>query len=125
VRLKYVPSQLPRGFAGTEGRCPCRHTARLQSSLTPLPSRLGQRLIPQKFRDATEAYDVLSDPERRHERDIDLARSRTRPQVRPEPLIPEHPTHVRLPHSPFRVEDEIARVFQVLDDIFGQIDEPG
>jgi DnaJ-class molecular chaperone len=36
----------------------------------------GSGSSPQKFRDATEAYDVLSDPERRHEHDIDLARRR-------------------------------------------------
>jgi curved DNA-binding protein CbpA len=75
----------------------------------------------QKFRDATEAYDVLSDPQRRREHDIDLARSRTRLHVQPEPLIPEHPTHVQFRHSPFGVEDEIVRVFQMFEDMFGQI----
>jgi curved DNA-binding protein CbpA len=75
----------------------------------------------QKFRDATEAYDVLSDPQRRREHDIDLARSRTRLDVQPEPLIPAHPTHVQFRHSPFGLEDEIVRVFQMLDDMFGQI----
>lgn len=68
-----------------------------------------------------EAYDVLSDPERRHKHDIDLARSRAHSHVRPEPLIPERPTHVRFRHSSFGVEGEIVRVFQMLDDIFGQI----
>src|SRR4029077_10500227 len=75
----------------------------------------------QKFRDATEAYDVLSDPQRRREHDIDLARSRTRLHVRPEPLIPEHPTNVQFRHSRFGVEDEIVRVFQMFEDMFGQI----
>jgi DnaJ-class molecular chaperone len=75
---------------------------------------------PQKFRDATEAYDVLSDPQRRHEHDIDLARSRAHSHVQPEPLIPETPMHVQFRHSSFGVEDEIVRVFQMLDDIFGQ-----
>jgi DnaJ-class molecular chaperone len=74
-----------------------------------------------KFRDATEAYDVLSDLQRRREHDIDLARSRTRLRVRPEPLIPEHPTHVQFRYSPFGVEDEIVRVFQMFEDMFGQI----
>jgi curved DNA-binding protein CbpA len=81
----------------------------------------GSGSSPQKFRDATEAYDVLSDPQRRREHDIDLARSRTRLHVRPEPLIPEHPTHVQFRHSPFGVEDEIVRVFQMFEDMFGQI----
>jgi DnaJ-class molecular chaperone len=75
----------------------------------------------QKFRDATEAYDVLSDPQRRHEHDIDLARSRVHSRVQPEPLFPERPTHVQIRHSPFGVEDEIVRVFQMFEDIFGQI----
>jgi curved DNA-binding protein CbpA len=81
----------------------------------------GSGSCPQKLRDATEAYEVLSDPERRHEHDIDLARSRAHSRVQPEPLIPERPMHVRFRHSPFGVEDEIVRVFQMLDDIFGQI----
>jgi DnaJ-class molecular chaperone len=74
-----------------------------------------------KFRDATEAYDVLSDPKRRREHDIDLARSRAHPHVQPEPLIPERPAHIRFRHSPFAVEDEIVRVFQMFEDMFGQI----
>ena len=41
--------------------------------------------------------------------------------LRPEPLIPEHPTHVQFCHSPFGVEDEIVRVFQMFEDMFGQI----
>jgi hypothetical protein len=41
--------------------------------------------------------------------------------VQPEPLIPERPTHVQIRHSPFGVEDEIVRVFQMFEDIFGQI----
>jgi len=72
----------------------------------------------QKFRDATEAYDVLSDPRRRHEHDIDLARSRAHSHVRPEPLIPETPRYVPFRHSAFGAEDEIARIFQMFDDIF-------
>jgi molecular chaperone DnaJ len=44
----------------------------------------GSGSSPQKFRDATEAYDVLSDPQRRHEHDIDLARSRAHSRVQPE-----------------------------------------
>jgi hypothetical protein len=51
----------------------------------------------------------------------DLARSRANPRVQPESLIPERPTHVRFRHSSFGVEDEIVRVFQMLDGIFGQI----
>ena len=80
----------------------------------------GSGSSPQKFRDATEACDVLSDPERRHEHDIDLARSRAHSCVQPEPLIPERPTHVRFPHSPFGVEDEIIRLFQMFEGMFGQ-----
>jgi curved DNA-binding protein CbpA len=75
----------------------------------------------QKFRDATEAYDVLSDPQRRREHDIDLAQSRTRLHVRPEPLIPEHPRNIQFRYSPFGVEDEIVRAFQMFEDMFGQI----
>jgi DnaJ-class molecular chaperone len=75
----------------------------------------------QRFQDATEAYDVLSDPQRRHDYDIDLARSRAHSHVRPEPLIPETPTQLRFHHSSFGVEHEIIRVFQMFDDIFGQI----
>jgi len=81
----------------------------------------GSGSSPQKFRDATEAYDVLSDPERQHEHDIDLARSRAHSRVRPEPLIPERPTHVQFRHSTFRVEDEIVRLFQMFEDMFRQI----
>lgn len=72
----------------------------------------------QKFRDVAEAYGVLSDPQRRHEHDVDLARSRAHCHVKPEPLIPETPTHVPFRHSAFGAEDEIARIFQMFDDVF-------
>ena len=79
----------------------------------------------QKFQDATEAYDVLIDPQRRREHDIDLARSRTRSHVQAEPLIPETQTHipsrtsaVPFHHSAFGFEREIESLFQMFDDIF-------
>jgi DnaJ-class molecular chaperone len=73
----------------------------------------------QKFRDATQAYEVLSDPQRRHDHDTDLAQSRNRAHshARPEPLIPERPTYVPFRQSAF-VDEEIARIFQMFDDIF-------
>lgn len=71
----------------------------------------------QRFRDATEAYDVLSDPQRRRDHDANLARSRAYSHVRPEPLIPETPTPV-----PFRrsvgFDEEIVRFIQMFDDLF-------
>jgi len=93
----------------------------------------------QKFREVTEAYDVLSDPQRRQDHDVDLARSRAHFRVQPEPLIPQTPTHVvfrpfRVPPEPliseisrravpsaFGIDQEIARVFQMMEDVFGQI----
>lgn len=79
----------------------------------------------QKFRDVTEAYDVLIDPQRRREHDIDLARSRAHPNVQPEPLIPDRPTRspfrrsaVPAHHSAFGFEREIESLFQMFDDIF-------
>lgn len=74
----------------------------------------------QKFRDVTEAYDVLIDPRRRREHDLDLARSRAQSHVRPEPLIPDSPTNVRFHHSVFDFNQEIVRVFRMFEDIFGQ-----
>lgn len=77
----------------------------------------------QEFRDATEAYDVLIDPQRRREHDIDLARSRAHSHVRPEPLIPDRPTHVPFRGSAFRhpaldLEREIESIFQMFENIF-------
>lgn len=79
----------------------------------------------QKFRDVTEAYDVLIDPQRRRDHDVDLARSRAHPNVQPEPLIPEIPTHVSFHssavpfhYSAFGFEREIETIFQMFDDIF-------
>jgi curved DNA-binding protein CbpA len=79
----------------------------------------------QKFRDVTEAYGVLSDPQRRRDHDIDLARSRAHSRVRPEPLIPETPTHIRFRtsaapfhHSAFGFEREIESIFHMFDNIF-------
>ena len=79
----------------------------------------------QKFRDVTEAYDVLIDPQRRRDHDIDLARSRAQSRVQPEPLIPERPTHVPFGNSvvsfhrsAFGFEREIETIFQMFDDIF-------
>src|ERR1700758_5501423 len=64
----------------------------------------------QKFREVTEAYEVLSDPQRRHDHDIDLARSRAHSHVPPEPLIPETPTHVEFRASAFGIDEEIVRI---------------
>ena len=75
----------------------------------------------QKFREVTEAYDVLSDPQRRHDHDIDLARSRAHSHVRPEPLIPKTPRHVVFHHPAFGIDQEIVRMFQMMEDMFGQI----
>src|ERR1700741_2317869 len=75
----------------------------------------------QKFREVTEAYDVLSDPQRRHGHDIDLARSRAYSPVSPEPLIPETPRHVVLRHAAFGIDQEIVRMFQMMEDMIWQI----
>ena len=79
----------------------------------------------QKFRDVTEAYDVLIDPQRRREHDIDLARSRAHSRVQAEPLSPETPTQfplrtaaVRFQHSAFGFDREMESLFQMFDDIF-------
>ena len=81
-----------------------------------------------KFRDVTEAYDVLIDPQRRREHDIDLARSRAHSRVRPEPLIPDRPTHVpfqasavRFHHSAPGLEREIESIFQIFEAMFEQV----
>src|SRR6201984_3701537 len=88
----------------------------------------------QKFREVTEAYDVLSDPQRRQDHDVDLARSRAHFRVQPEPLIPQTPTHVvfgpfhvhpeplipvtprRVLPSAYGIDQEIARMFQMMED---------
>ncbi len=72
----------------------------------------------QKFRDVTEAYNVLSDPQRRREHDSDLARSRAHTHVRPEPLIPDRPTRVTFRDSAFAFDREIESIFQILDHMF-------
>src|ERR1700751_4204878 len=56
----------------------------------------------EKFREVAEAYDVLSDPQRRRDHDMDRARSRSHSRVRPEPLIPETPEPL-IPETPSRV----------------------
>lgn len=77
----------------------------------------------QKFREVTEAYGVLSDPQRRQDHDIDLARSRahSHSRVRPEPLIPETPSRVVLRPTAFGIDEEFARMFRMIEDLFGQI----
>jgi DnaJ-class molecular chaperone len=75
----------------------------------------------QKFRDVTEAYDVLSDPQRRREHDIDLARSRAHTHVRAEPLIPDRPARVTFRHSAFGFDREIESIFQIVDHMFEQM----
>lgn len=82
----------------------------------------------QKFGDVTEAYDVLIDPQRRREHDIDLARSRAQPHVQPEPLIPETLTHIQFRtsvvpfhHSAFGFDREIETIFQMFNDIFDRM----
>ena len=83
----------------------------------------------EKFREVAEAYDVLSDPQRRRDHDIDLARSRAHSHVRPEPLIPETPEPL-IPETPSRVvlrpatfgiDEEFVRMFRMMEDLFGQI----
>jgi curved DNA-binding protein CbpA len=79
----------------------------------------------QKFREVTEAYDVLSDTQRRQDHDIDLARSRlAHSHVPPEPLIPESSVHVVFRRSAFGIDEEIARMFRIMEDLFGQIGKP-
>lgn len=85
----------------------------------------GRGSSAQKFRDVTQAYDVLIDPQRRREHDIDLARSRAYSHVQPEPLIPDRPTHspfrtsrVRFHHSAFSFDLEIESIFDMFHDIF-------
>jgi curved DNA-binding protein CbpA len=73
----------------------------------------------QKFREVTEAYDVLSDPERRQDHDVDLARSRASFRVRPELLIPETPRHIR--PSAFGIDQEFVRMFQMMEEMLRQI----
>src|SRR5579859_1194885 len=75
----------------------------------------------QKFLEVTEAYDVLSDPQRRHDHDIHLARSRAHSHVPPELLIPETPRHVAFRRSMSGMDQEIVRMFQMMEDMFGQI----
>src|ERR1700756_898272 len=77
----------------------------------------------QKFREVTEAYGVLSDPQRRQDHDVDLARSRTpysrtHYHVAPEPLIPETPRHVVFRSSAFAMDEQIIRMFRMMEDIF-------
>lgn len=77
----------------------------------------------QKFRDVTEAYDVLIDPQRRREHDIDLARRRAHSQVQPEPLIPDRPMGVpfqvsAVRRSGFADEREIENLFRMFHSIF-------
>jgi len=126
--------------------CACRRT------LIPLPYGMPTELLSavfhpdagigssaQKFREVTEAYDVLSDPQRRQDHDVDLARSRAHFRVQPEPLIPHTPTHdafrpFHVPPEPltpvtprrvlssvYGIDQEIARMFQMMEDAFGQI----
>jgi curved DNA-binding protein CbpA len=68
----------------------------------------------QKFRDVTEAYGVLSDPQRRREHDIELARSRTHMRVQPEPLLPGRPARVTFRHR-FGLDREIESIFQIFE----------
>jgi curved DNA-binding protein CbpA len=75
----------------------------------------------QKFREVTEAYDVLSNPQRRHDHDIDLARSRVLSHVVPEPLIPETPSRVVLRPAAFEIDEEFVRMFRMMEDLFRQI----
>jgi curved DNA-binding protein CbpA len=75
----------------------------------------------EKFREVAEAYDVLSDPQRRRDHDIDLARSRAHSHVRPEPLIPETPSRVVLRPATFGIDEEFVRMFRMMEDLFGQI----
>ena len=74
----------------------------------------------QKFREVTEAYDVLSNPQQRQGHDVDLARSRKHFHAPPEPLIPETRRRVVFRPSAFGIDEEIGRMFQMMEDFFGQ-----
>ena len=74
----------------------------------------------QKFREVTEAYEALSDPQRRQDHDLDLARSRVRLRVQPEPLIPETTTDIAFRPPAFGIDEEIVRMFRMMEDMFGQ-----
>jgi curved DNA-binding protein CbpA len=85
----------------------------------------GRGSSAKKFRDVAEAYGVLSDPQRRRQHDIDLARSRAYSHVQPEPLIPDRPTHVpfrasrvTFRYSAFSFDLEIDSIFEMFRDIF-------
>ena len=69
----------------------------------------------------TEAYDVLSNPQRRREHDIDLARSRAHMHVQPEPLIPDRPFRVTSRHSAFGFDRDIESIFQIFERMFEQM----
>src|ERR1700760_3265269 len=71
----------------------------------------------QKFREVTEAYNILSNPQRRQDHDFDLARRRAHLRVQPEPLIPETPTHFEFRASALGIDEEIVRIFQMMEDL--------
>jgi curved DNA-binding protein CbpA len=59
---------------------------------------VGSGASANKFREALEAYQILSDPDRRHQHDLDLGKSIVRaPKIAAEPLFQEHrdPFHFR------------------------------
>ena len=136
--MKNVSSQLLRGVTRAGGRwsrMPYGMPIELLSAVSiPIP----ESAHPHRSSESRKPYDVLSDPQRRHDHDIDLARSRAYSRVRPEPLIPETPTHVvfrpstepLIPKAPvhvvdrpaaFEIDEQIVRMFQMMEDIFGQI----
>ncbi len=50
----------------------------------------------------------------------DLTRSRTHSQGVAEPLIPEIPTYVVVRRPAFGIDEEIVRLFQMMEDMLGQ-----
>jgi curved DNA-binding protein CbpA len=69
----------------------------------------------QKFRDVAEAYEVLSDPQRKSDHDRALARSRAHLEVTPETLIPDSASPIRDSGAVVDFEADILRVLQLFE----------
>jgi DnaJ-class molecular chaperone len=77
-------------------------TAAIHSAFRALARRyhpdVGREGSANKFREALEAYQTLSDPDRRHQHDLDLGKSIGRiPKATAEPLFQEHRSEIH-PH---------------------------
>jgi DnaJ-class molecular chaperone len=67
---------------------------------------VGRGASANKFREAVEAYETLSDPARRHQHDLDLGTSiRKRSEVVAEPLFQDHRSPIHCGRT-WRVEQE-------------------